>query len=1041
MPARALRQTRSSAPGRAVRTSSAAAAAGLAVAAALAATLALAGSEAQAGTEVRAQDTTTPPTPAASSADPGGLSVTARTSDPEDPHLVLTNRGAAPCVVVDTSLGTVALTRVEAGGTGVEPELLDVNFIDLNLGEAVDHYLTSRLRLLAPGESFDVPLRVVPFGPTGQALQTVAWSPGTPPVGSLYPIDGEPLHIEFTYAVPAGAAAGEHPLCPPAAGSSAAGGQAGGLWPGVVLIGAAVAVVLLVVLALVLILHRRRRTRSSVAATVVLLLVAGLLAVQWSAAAPAHATIEVDDSLSSAYGDCAGTFGSPGGDPANILPTLEGDGVRVQIIPANGDQTHHGAISDDHHFIFWNTDDTHTYFGGGGNADPCTSLYHELYHAYEHHTGELDRSNCVTSAGDSGIPVSEVNATRAQNQLRALLGLPERDHYGDTPLPAGECLPPEEQPEPPDDPRCSGRGCGSSDGDPHLVTFDGARYSFQAVGEFVAARHPGQGFEVQVRQEPVPGSRLVSVNTAVAFDVAGDTVEVRLRHQGPVLLVQGQVRAEEEVALPAGGTARQVETYRGLTVAVTWPDGSTAAVRPVGRWGLRLWAQPVEVHAGGLEGLFGDFDGEPDNDLRPAGGAQPLAQPPDFDQLYPGFADSWRLDATGSLFTYPPGAGPEIYADPTFPDRRVSVAELSNRAWAEEICRRSGVTEPGALQACTLDVALTGQPDFAVSASENQAFLDVYRPEGPGTLLAIDEPDGTAEFTFRGTAGEKVFIDVGWTTLPNQCGRLLLLAPEGHRVASGCLINNRGHIDALVLPETGEYTVRLTATAGATGEARVWVVRAHDQEQSISPDGPEVTAEIGQPGAVARFTFTGRAGQKVFLDVPTATAPSQCSPLQLTGPDDAVLTSGCVINGQGYIDATVLPDTGDYTIVVDLRDRDTGRATLRLVEAVDQDGTLTIAGPAATAVIDQPGAVARFTFHGAAGQQVEVEVSATTLRSQCSPLRLIAPDGEQVSSGCVIGGTGGIAPVTLPETGEYTLVVDPRDRTTGEATLRLLVPG
>jgi hypothetical protein len=963
--------------------------------------------------------------------DGAGLEVSARTADPDRARVVLTNRGTQPCQVATTSLGTVALTRVDQGGTGIAPILIDVHF-----GEAVDRYLTTRLHPLAPEETIEVPLRVVAVGPTGHALETVAWSASTAPIGSLYPIAlDQPLDLELTYAVPAAAPEGT-PLCAPAAGATAEGEVTRGQWWPVAV---AVAGVLLALLALFVLVGRRRtRKAGAVPATLaVALLATGLVVLEWSTMpTPAHAVIEVDDSLTDAWADCSATLHGPGGDPANILPTLEGEGVRVQIIPANGDQTHHAAASEGEHFVFWDPDDRHPYAGNGGNADPCTSLYHELFHAYQAHRGELDPAECVTSAGKSGLPINEVEATRAQNLLHALLGLPERDHYGDTPLPTGDCLPPEEQPEPPQDPQCSGRGCGDSNGDPHLVTFDGARYDFQAVGEFIASIDPDGGFQVQVRQEPVPGSRLVSMNTAAAFDVAGDRVEVRVGDPTPLLLVEGVPRTEQELSLPGGGTASQVPAVRGRTVVVSWPDGSTATAQGIGRWGLHLTVQPAEARAGGLQGLLGDFDGDPNNDVRPRGGS-PLTLPPAFDELYGAFADGWRVDPTTSLFTYPPGAGPQTYADPTFPDREVTAGEVPNRVWAEEVCRRAGVTEPGALAACTIDVALTGQPDFATAARATQVFLDVYRPEGPGTALTIDEPGDTATLTFQATAGESVFIDVGWTSLPNQCGGLRLLGPDGDQLVSGCLIGNRGHVDATVLPEDGEYTVQLTSSRDATGEARVWVIQVHDQEGPITPDGPELTATIAEPGAVARFTFAGRAGQKVFVDVPSATLRNQCSPLALEGPDGEVLSTGCIISGQGYVDAVVLPEAGEYTVVLDPGTRSVGRATVRLVEAVDQRGTISVGGPEVTAVIAQAGAVARFTFAGSAGQRVEVEVSATTLPNQCSPLRLHQPDGTVLSTGCVIGGVGDIAAVTLPEGGQYTLVVDPRDRTVGEATLRL----
>jgi hypothetical protein len=42
-----------------------------------------------------------------------------------------------------------------------------------------------------------------------------------------------------------------------------------------------------------------------------------------------------------------------------------------------------------------------------------------------------------------------------------------------------------------------------------------------------------------------------------------------------------------------------------------------------------------------------------------------------------------------------------------------------------------------------------------------------------------------------------------------------------------------------------------------------------------------------------------------------------------------------------------------------------------------------------------------------------------------------------VAGGCIISGKGGITPVTLPTTGTYTVIVDPRGHTTGTARLRL----
>jgi hypothetical protein len=707
-------------------------------------------------------------------------------------------------------------------------------------------------------------------------------------------------------------------------------------------------------------------------------------------------------------------------------------------------------VTPDEHFIFWDPADTHQYFGTGGAADGCSSLYHEMYHAYDTNQGTIDHSECVTADGPSGIPVREVNATKAQNLLREKLGLPPRSHYGNKPLPPGECLPPDQQPP---DPQCSGDGCGDSHGDPHLRSFDGRRWSFQAVGEFVAARNPAGGFEVQTRQEPVVASRRASVNTAVAMDVAGDRVQVALAGRtGSAqyqlsLTVAGQPRELAPVTLPAGGELDLVTTRRGRAVVVSWPDGSVASATAVGRGGIRLTVQPAPEHAGQLTGLLGDFDGDRDNDIRPAGG-EPLAEP-SFEVLYPGLADTWRVDAQTSLFSYPPGAGPETYLDRSFPDADVSADQLPNREAAEAVCRRLGVSDPELLVTCTLDVALTGLPDFAAAAAASQAYVappgDAPPPErgtiqpGQAVTLTVDQPGGSTVVTFEAEAGQKVFVDVPSTTLPNACGLLRLRDPDGERIATGCVINREGFVDGVVLAAGGEHSLVLDPPGGDTGQAQVRLLFIADQREQIPPDGPARTARIEQPGVVARFEFNGTVGQTVFVDVTSTSLPNECSPLRLVAPDDSTVATGCVISGTGFVDTARLPATGGYTLEVDPGGRTTGQATVRLYATDTQTGTIALDGPAVTANIADPGDRARFTFRGTAGQRVSVEASAATLPSSCGVLRLVGPGG-QIATGCVISGDGDIAGdggVRLPTTGEYEVIVDPPDRETGAAQIRL----
>ncbi len=103
--------------------------------------------------------------------------------------------------------------------------------------------------------------------------------------------------------------------------------------------------------------------------------------------------------------------------------------------------------------------------------------------------------------------------------------------------------------------------------------------------------------------------------------------------------------------------------------------------------------------------------------------AQVFADHTSFDILYRKFGESWRIEQNASLFDYAPGQTTETFTDRSFPDKPVEAKDLPNRATAEAICRRAGVSDLTALEACILDVALTGEVAFARAAMRTQQLL------------------------------------------------------------------------------------------------------------------------------------------------------------------------------------------------------------------------------------------------------------------------------------------------------------------------------
>ncbi|MDI1460810.1 VWD domain-containing protein [Catellatospora sp. KI3] len=976
--------------------------------------------------------------------------------------LTVTNASGSACGLAAEPDGTVQITSVRRDGQELSPALGRVFYPD-GLGSAV----IRGTRLVEPGASAQVSLVSLRVhegtAGGGVVLPAVAATAGGGGVSALWPV-GAPGRYEVTmgYAVPVLGGAVE-----PCAGAAEAAavaftvGEPVGTFPWLWVLAAVAALAVAGVLVFVLV--RRRRAPAALLLLVALVATVGLddRAAQ-AAMTPTGSRPLVRYTVDPSRGvpikkvdfpakvaECMAEFEKPGGDPSGLLPRLKDpDTPLVRIYPVTGEsktfETPASPEGAGTSTIIWDPLSTEPY-GDGVERDPCAALYHELNHADDVSRDRVPQGDC----GDTGLSKAEASATLRENVYRKNKNLTQRSEYLGKKLPKSmaDCdkKPPKKTP-PPKGPKtmCEGlssSGCGSTNGDPHLVTFDHAYYDLQAVGEFTLVRSvSGDRLEVQARQSPLGDWRTASVNTAVAFGLGDHRVALTLTGGRTRVHVDGELVdvARGERALPGGGTLTRRESDTGPADGydLSWPDSSRAAVDQIGSYGYRLIVKLAPSRAGKVRGLLGDFDGDPADDIAPPTGAA-LTQPVPFEQLYPAYADSWRITQDGSLFTYDTGQSTQTFTDRTFPDRPVDLS-AERRAQAEAVCRWAGIVSAQQFAECVFDVAVTGRPEFAVSG----ATTELVAPPPPPPIAAKPVASGTvaaggAGLTFTGRAGDAVYVDIAAPALPDWCAPYRLLDPTGSEISSGCNIGGAGRIERTALTKDGTYTLKVEGRADVTGTATMRVYAAADVTGTITPNGDPVSVTIDVPGSIARYTFAGRAGQRVYLDVPSSDLADQCAPLELVGPSGATLNSGCVISGSGYVDGFVLPADGTYTIRVDPIERTLGSARLRLYAAADEVATLTPGGPPTTATVRQPGAVLVFRFSGTAGTSVRLTVTDSTLADQCSPLELRAPGGDLVATGCVIGGQGGIEPEPLPSTGTYTIVVDAVRGTSGVLTLSL----
>lgn len=256
----------------------------------------------------------------------------------------------------------------------------------------------------------------------------------------------------------------------------------------------------------------------------------------------------------------------------------------------------------------------------------------------------------------------------------------------------------------------SSAGCtrsqGRSYGDPHLVSFDGERFSFQTVGEFVLAKAGNSRMEVQTRQRPVEDD--FSLNTAVAMNVNGDRVCLYARDfpdnfRGTPLRVNGQPVDVDggHYFLPNGG----VVTRSGRTYTIDWPTGESVVARSGVSGGMPFYNVTVNIvncSDTQFSGVLGNADGIGRNDFDGDAWQTPggifASNDPNWEHtrsvfVARDFADQHRVTQSNSLFDYAPGQSTFTFTDRSYPRvvRSVNDIDPTQRARARRQCEEAGI--------------------------------------------------------------------------------------------------------------------------------------------------------------------------------------------------------------------------------------------------------------------------------------------------------------------------------------------------------------
>jgi large repetitive protein len=313
---------------------------------------------------------------------------------------------------------------------------------------------------------------------------------------------------------------------------------------------------------------------------------------------------------------------------------------------------------------------------------------------------------------------------------------------------------------------------------------------------------------------------------------------------------------------------------------------------------------------------------------------------------------------------------------------------------------------------------------------------------GSAVVATTTVPGQNARYTFSGSQGQRISVAINGVSLaPSGSLEIVsLLSPTGSNLGGSGLVTTTGWIDSTTLPTSGVYTILVDPDGAATGSGSLTVYDVPpDATGTLTPSqsGDALSPSTLTPGQNAQLAFAGAQGQRVSLKISgvALSGGGTFETISIRKPDGTTLASSGIVTSNGWIDTQTLPSTGTYTVFVDPDKGAISSSTLRAYD-VPPDFAATIDPDSDNAVNETttvPGQDARLTFTGLAGDTIYVPRGGVTIPT--SWVKLLKPDGTQLTGTPLVAAVDGTLSATLPSSGTYTVLVDGYQDAIGNMTL------
>jgi predicted small integral membrane protein len=315
---------------------------------------------------------------------------------------------------------------------------------------------------------------------------------------------------------------------------------------------------------------------------------------------------------------------------------------------------------------------------------------------------------------------------------------------------------------------------------------------------------------------------------------------------------------------------------------------------------------------------------------------------------------------------------------------------------------------------------------------------------GTESTAAVATSGKVALLTIAGQAGHRLSVRLSASTFGGSASnaRASIFRPDGTALVAATGFPTAGVLlGPVLLPADGTYQVLVDPQSTAVGQVAVTAYDLPaDAAYATTPGGDQVVMTTTVPGQDAVLNFPATAGQRLFFAFTGGTFSSLSNAkVTVRRPDGTALIAATNCGTSCEFDTTVAPVAGTYTVLFDPQAALTGSLTARVYGVpADATATLAVGGAARTVTTATPGQNAILSFPGTAGDRVYFTFTDSTYPSLTSATVTVRrPDGSSFVSAVNCGNGCTIDVKTLPDTGTYTILLDPRDDATGALTAQL----